>query len=105
MTHPWFLKRTLKLLRGCTSWPRSSGPVRLSQVLWALVVDAASCDGCAMCESLLAAVMQDDDAEFEKAANPYDQDSLLERAFMMGWKLRGGSTRHRRIGGGSDGSN
>ena len=74
--------------------------------LWALVVDAAPCDAGAMSESLLATVIQDDDAEFEEAANPYDQDSLLERAIMMGWKCsRGGSTRHRRIGGGSDGSN
>ena len=54
--------------------------------LWAFVVDAAPCDACAMSEGLLATVIQDDDAEFEEAANSYDQDSLLERAIMTGWK-------------------
>ena len=39
-----------------------------------------------MSEGLLATVIQDEDAEFEEAANPSDQDSLLERAFMTGWK-------------------
>ena len=54
--------------------------------LWALVVDAAPRDACAMSEVLLATVIQDDDAEFEEDANPYDQDSLLERAILTGWK-------------------
>ena len=54
--------------------------------LWALVVDAAPCDAYAMSEGLLATVIQDDDTEFEEATTPYDQDSLLERALMMGWK-------------------
>ena len=54
--------------------------------LWALVVDAAPCDACAMSEGLLATVILDDDTEFEEAATPYDQDSLLERAIMTGWK-------------------
>ena len=35
---------------------------------------------------LLATVIQDDDTELEEAATPYDQDSLLERAIMTGWK-------------------
>ena len=63
------------ILRVCTSWKRSSGPARL-------VVDATHYDACAMSE----AVIQDDDTEFEEAANLYDQDSLLERALMTGWK-------------------
>ena len=54
--------------------------------LWALVVDAAPCDARAMSESLLATLIQDNDTEFEEAAAPYDQDSLLERANKMGWK-------------------
>ena len=54
--------------------------------LWALVVDAAPCDAHAMSEGLLATVIQDDDTELEEAATPYDQDSLLERAMMMGWR-------------------
>ena len=52
----------------------------------ALVVDAAPCDACAMSDGLLATVIQDDDTEFEEAASPYDQDSLLEQAIMTGWK-------------------
>ena len=31
-------------------------------------------------------MIQDDDTEFKEAATPYDQDSLLERAIMTGWK-------------------
>ena len=50
------------------------------------MVDAAPCDACAMSEGLVATVIQDDDAEFEEDANPHDQDSLLERALMTGWK-------------------
>ena len=53
--------------------------------LWALVVDAP-CDACAMSRGLLATMIQDDDTEFKGAATPYDQDSLLERAIMTGWK-------------------
>ena len=34
LSHPWFLQRTLKLPRGCTSWPRPLVPARLSQVFW-----------------------------------------------------------------------
>ena len=48
--------------------------------LLALVVDAAPCDACAMSEGLLATVTHDDDTEFEEAATPYDQASLLGRA-------------------------
>ena len=39
-----------------------------------------------MSEGLLATVIQDDDTEFKEAATPSDQDSLLERAVMTGWK-------------------
>ena len=54
--------------------------------LWALVVDAAPCDACAVSEGLLATMIQDDDTESEEAAATYDQDSFLERAMMTGWK-------------------
>ena len=54
--------------------------------LWAFVVDAAHCDAGAMSEGSLATLIQDDDTEVEEAATPYDQDSLLERAIMTGWK-------------------
>ena len=53
---------------------------------WALVVDAAPCDACAISEGLLATLIQDDDTEFEEAAAPYEQDSFLEWATMTGWK-------------------
>ena len=53
--------------------------------LWALVVDAAPCDARAVSEGLLATGIQDDDTEFEEAATPHGQDSLLERAMLMGW--------------------
>ena len=54
--------------------------------LWAVVVDADPCDACAMSEGLLATLIHDDDTECEEAAAPYDQDYLLERAMMTGWK-------------------
>ena len=49
-------------------------------------MDAAPCDARATSASLLATLIQDDDTEFEEAAAPYDQDSLLERAITRGWK-------------------
>ena len=54
--------------------------------LRALVVGAAACDACAVSGSLLAILIQDDDTEFEEAAAPYDQDSLLDGAITTGWK-------------------
>ena len=89
MTQSWFLLRTLKLPRGLSQLAEIIGSSKTlpgSLGLWALVVDAAPCDACAMSEGLLATVFQDDDTEFEEAANPCDQDSLLERAMMTGWK-------------------
>ena len=89
MSHPWFLQRTLKLPRDCTSWPRSLVPARLSQVLWdfgPFVVDAAPCEAWALSEGLLATLVQDDDTELEEAATPHDQDFLLVTAIMTGWK-------------------
>ena len=64
---------------------RQQDPPKYSGTL-GLVVDAAPCDAGAMSEGLLAALIKDDDTEVEEAATPYDQDSLLERAFMTGWK-------------------
>ena len=73
--------------------------------LLTLVVDAAPCGACATSEGLLATVIQDDDAEFEEDANPYDQESLLERAILTGWKCYEEGVRDVDEFGGSDGSN
>ena len=59
-----------------------SGTLRL----WALVVDAASCDASAMSEGLLATLIQEDDTESEEPAARCDPDSLLERTMRMGWE-------------------
>ena len=89
MSHLRFLQKTLKLPRGCTTWLRPSVPARLipgTLGLWALVVNAHPCDVRAMSEGLLAAMIQEDDTELEGAAAPYDEDFLLEKAIMTGWK-------------------
>ena len=54
--------------------------------LWALVVDAAPCDVRAMTEGLLATMIQEDGTELEEATAPCDEDVLLVRAVMTGWK-------------------
>ena len=52
--------------------------------LWALVVDAAPQDVRAMFEGLLATMIQGKDTELEEAT--YDEDFLLVRVVMTGWK-------------------
>ena len=54
--------------------------------LWALVVDAAPYDVRAMTEGLLETMIQEDDTVLEEAAAPHDEDFLLVRAVMTGWK-------------------
>ena len=86
VSHRRLLLRTLKLPRGWTNWVRPLVPARQSQALWALVLDAAPYDVRALTEGLLATVIQEDDTELEEAAVPYDEDFLLVRAVMTGWK-------------------
>ena len=75
-------------------------PARLSQALlglWALVVDAAPCDASGMSGGLLATLILEDesstwsaeDSELVESAARCDQDSLLERPMMTGWRLYG----------------
>ena len=73
------LYQLAEIIGACKTLPGTLG-------IWALVVDAVRCDACATSEGLLAIVIQDDDTEFEEAATANDQDSLLERAIMTGWK-------------------
>ena len=49
-------------------------------------MDAAPCDARALSEGLLATMTQEDDTELEEAAATYDEDCLLVRAIMTGWK-------------------
>ena len=49
-------------------------------------MDAAPHDVRDMTEGLLATMIQEDDTELEEAAAPYDEDFLLVRAVMTGWK-------------------
>ena len=50
-------------------------------------MDAAPCDANAMSEGLLATLIQGDDTKFVEPAARCDQDTLLERGIMTGWKL------------------